>query len=86
MFNFMLLLYVADRAEMLTQLVLGWTALLSGLQLVAPSVTTRKYKRETESTRPHTIMARPSCAAVSWPKQPLDGFCRHFLPYLLMND
>lgn len=39
----MLLLYVVDRVEMLTQLVLGWTALLSGLQPAAPSVTTSKY-------------------------------------------
>ncbi|KAK2905689.1 hypothetical protein Q8A73_009632 [Channa argus] len=30
-----------EEAEMLTQLVLGWTALLSGLQPAAPSITTR---------------------------------------------
>ncbi|KAI3355998.1 hypothetical protein L3Q82_017269 [Scortum barcoo] len=32
--------------EMLTQLVLGWTALLSGLQPVAPSITTSEYEHE----------------------------------------
>ncbi len=36
---------------MLTQLVLGWTTLLSGLQLVAPSVTTSKYMRGNQTLR-----------------------------------
>lgn len=39
---------------MLTQLVLGWTALLSGIQPAVPSVTTSKYK-EHEADRTTTL-------------------------------
>lgn len=43
--SFFFLTVAAGREEMLTQLLLGWTALLSGLQLAAASVTTSEYKQ-----------------------------------------
>lgn len=45
----LLFLVVAAGEEMLTQLVLGWTALLSSLR--QPAVDTSEYKHEPEATR-----------------------------------